>query len=234
MALIVILTGAAGFIFSAGLLHAGMTSMGIRYLTAFGLAYLVFLAMLWLWMRIRSRDYLDPGFPDFTASHGSHTDTTVSADFPSMTGEGGTFGGGGASGHFDLPISPPSLDIPTSAPDIGSVGDVLGATTDADELALPLVVLLIAAILLFSSAFVVYEAPILFAEMIVDGVLTAGLYHRLRGLEPRHWLEAALRRTFLPFLATALVVAGAGWAMQTSVPGAISIGGVIVHAKQAR
>ena len=82
--------------------------------------------------------------------------------------------------------------------------------------------------------FVVYSAPLLFAELLVDGVLAATLYRRLRGIEPRHWLETAVRRTFLPFLLTACFTGAAGWTMAMYAPGANSIGKVFLHAKQGR
>ena len=88
--------------------------------------------------------------------------------------------------------------------------------------------------LLLSSLFVVYSAPILFAELIVDGVLSASLYRKLRELETRHWLETAIRRTAWPFAGTAAIVCDIGWAMAIYAPEAHSVGDVIAHAKQHR
>ena len=65
-------------------------------------------------------------------------------------------------------------------------------------------VILFVAALLLSSLWVVYSAPVLFAELLVDGVLAASLYRRLRGLESQHWLETALKRTVWPFVVTCL------------------------------
>ncbi|QOY95346.1 hypothetical protein IM543_05640 [Massilia sp. UMI-21] len=78
-----------------------------------------------------------------------------------------------------------------------------------------------------SALFVIWSAPVLFAEILVDALLAAGLYRRLRMLDPRHWMLAALKHTLLPFILTTLVVAGAGWAMQAHVPEARSLGEVI-------
>lgn len=79
----------------------------------------------------------------------------------------------------------------------------------------------------------VYSAPVLFAELLVDGVLSASLYRRLRGLETRHWLETAFRRTALPFALTAAIVSASGWGILLYAPEAHSIGDVISHSKQA-
>jgi polyferredoxin len=110
---------------------------------------------------------------------------------------------------------------------------------DADELAIPLVVLVLVLVgtlivtLVASSFFMIYSAPILFAELLVDGVLSASLYRRLRGLRTRHWLDTALRRTAGPFALTAVIVAAGGWAMAVYAPGAHSIGDVVFQSRQA-
>jgi hypothetical protein len=72
--------------------------------------------------------------------------------------------------------------------------------------------------------YVVYIAPVFLAEILVDALLLAGLYKRLKGVEPRHWLRSAVRRTLLPVvLATALFIA-AGFLMALVAPEARSIG----------
>lgn len=88
--------------------------------------------------------------------------------------------------------------------------------------------------MLFSSFFMIYSAPApaLFAELLLDGVLSASLYRRLRGLETPHWLETALRRTALPFVLAAAIVSALGRGMAIYAPEAHSIGDVISHAKQ--
>jgi hypothetical protein len=64
---------------------------------------------------------------------------------------------------------------------------------------------------------------------MVDAFLSASLYHRLKGLHTRHWLQTALRKTILPFLISAVFFAGLGWFMQHMVPQAHSLGEVIHH-----
>ena len=86
------------------------------------------------------------------------------------------------------------------------MGDALGTVAEAEEFAIPLAVLILIGAMIFSSLFMVYSAPTLFAELLVDGVLSASLYLRLRGLETRHWLETAIRRTAWPFILTAAIV----------------------------
>lgn len=204
MMLIVALTGLGGFLASFVMLHLGVSSMALRYPLAVGAAYLVFLILLWLWLRTTRDDYdiEDPGID---------------------TGRGRS---GGESGS-DCGVS----SAPPESADASGLGDVGEALGGADEFALPLIVLALAAALLFASGWIVYSAPLLFAELLVDGVLAASLYRRLKGgdpgLETRHWLETAVRRTGWPFAATALVFCIAGAVMHQLAPEARSIGGFI-------
>ena len=222
MFLLVTLTGASGFVASYLLLHAGFVEMWLRYLASFGVAYLMFLFLLWLWLRMRAKDYAD--LPDISGSPSSGSGSSGTC----YSGKGGDFGGGGASGSFDAP----SESISAISDSGSSVGDALGTVADAEEFAIPLVILILLGATLFSSLFMIYSAPVLFAELMVDGVLSASLYHRLRGLETRHWLETALRRTALPFALTAAIVSASGWGMALYAPQAHSIGDVISHSKQ--
>ena len=118
------------------------------------------------------------------------------------------------------------------------LGDTLGAAGDADELAIPLAVLLLLAglaLALFVTCFsVISSAPLLLAELMVDGALSAGLYRRLRGVDPRHWLDTALRRTVKPFVATTVVVAACGWGLGLLVPHAHSLGEVLTQSRQVK
>jgi hypothetical protein len=222
MLLLVAITGASGFVGSYLLLQIGLTEMWVRYLVAFAVAYLVFLWLLWLWMRTRAEDYAD--FADLLRSSGD------ASSGPSFGGRGGEFGGAGASGRFDTSADVVSVKSDT----LGSLGDGVGAVADADELAIPLVVLAVLAALVLSSLWVVYSAPVLFAELLVDGVLAASLYRRLRGLDSNHWLETAIRRTVLPFVVAALIAAVGGWAVKLYAPEASSIGDVLLHAKASK
>lgn len=121
-------------------------------------------------------------------------------------------------------LSEPAAPAET-LPDGGeAIGQALGAAAEGEELAIPLIVLVLAAALLLSSAFIVYSAPSLFAELLLDGTLAATLYRRLYRLERRHWLETALQQTLLPFLLTGLLVTGCGVALHHFSPDAHTLG----------
>jgi hypothetical protein len=216
MLLLVMLTGGAGFLAAWGLLQAGVLRMAVRYPLAVVAAYGVFLVLLWLWLRTRAEDW---DLPDFDGGSGRRGDAS------DWQGGGGHGGGGGASASWDDAGSGGALDAVTAP-----VGDALGAAAEAEEFALPLAVVLVAlavvAVLLMSSLFLVWSAPVLFAELLVDGVLAAGLYRRLRRASGPHWLETAVRRTWLPFVLTGVLAALVGWGLGAYAPGATTLGQV--------
>jgi hypothetical protein len=232
MAFLVVLTGASGFLASFLLLQAGLQAMWVRYPVSAGFAYGVFLLLLWLWMKTQASDYADVPTISGNGASNSGADTEGLPDLES--GGGGDFGGGGASAHFDAPANPTD---PGELPGSNLISDGLASVGDADEAALPLLVLLLVAALLVgvlgaavSSLYILYAAPGLFAELLLDGVLAATLYRRLRHLESRHWLETALRRTAVPFALTAALLSVSGAALQWYAPQAHSLGGVLQEA----
>ncbi len=225
MCILVSLTGLAGFGASAGMLALGIDTMALRYLLAMGCAYIVFLSLLWLWLRTSAADYVDrlslDGFEsDGVGAGGSGSSASGGAHAEPVAGGGGTFDGGGASANVEFGSEEGGgLQAIVEKP--------LDAIGQADEGAIPLVVILLALGIALSSLFVVWSAPVLFAEILVDALLAAGLYRRLRVLDVRHWMRSAVRRTIIPFVMTTLVVTGAGWAMQHHAPQARSLGEVI-------
>ena len=227
MALLVALTGGFGLLASFTMLQFGVDSMALRYPLALAFAYLFFLFLIWLWLRTNAEDYLEvPDITDLIARPGSSSGLP---DFKS--GGGGDFGGGGASGAFDGSAVP--VEEATSSP-LSAVAENVGSAADADELAIPLVAIALAIGIAVASLYVVYIAPILFAEVLVDGALSYVLFRHLRGQDPQHWLSSAFRRTVLPFTATAVFLVAVGAAMATYAPGARSVGQVMKHASTQR
>lgn len=204
MLLLVALTGGAGFVTSFALLSLGLRHMGLRYLLACCVAYLCFLALLSIWLHWRKGDASDAAdavgsLPDIGDDWG---------------GGGGRSGGGGASANFDAPA--PSSSASGSGFDLPDL--------DVDAEAIPILLALVVAGLVLSSLFVVWTAPALFAELLLDGMLAAGLYRRLRHIETRHWLQTALRKTAWPFVLTTGLLTAAGFGLQAVLPQADSIG----------
>jgi len=209
MAFLVLVTGLAGFLASFALLHAGIDSMALRYPLAVGCAFVALLLQLWLWLKLRRdwrADLLDMGTELASGSSDASS---------GMEGHGGTFDGGGASANVDMPGS----DL---------LGSSVEAAANAEEAALPLFALIGIAAVALSMVLLAFSlvstAPFLFAELLVDGAMSATLYRRLRHLPQRHWTQAAVRRTIVPFLLSALFLAAVGLAMAWAVPGAHTVG----------
>ncbi len=200
------------------MLYFGVTIMALRYFLALCVAYAMFLFIIWVWLRwgADGGDVVDLGGWDGSSS----------AQGPAFSGKGGTFDGGGASGNYETPAGSANFDAgnePASA-----VNELAGGALDAvDDAAIPLAVAALIAGVAFCALFVVYSAPLLFAELLVDGLLSASLYRRLRGIERHHWLQTALRRTVWPFVFAAVSVTSIGGLLSMYTPGAHSIGQAI-------
>jgi hypothetical protein len=217
MLLLVALTGGFGLLSSFGLLQAGLDSMAIRYPVALALSYGFFLFLLWLWLRTNAADYIDVPDPSGLSRSGSAADGP--AEF--VGGGGGDFAGGGASASIEAP----PLELGKGFGGLGTLGTV----GDADELAIPLVVIVLAAGLAIASFYVVYIAPVLFAELLVDGALSYALFRHLRSKDRPYWVTSALRHTLVPFVVTGVFLAAVGGAMSLYAPGAKSVGQVVKH-----
>lgn len=228
MAIVVAITGAVGFLASYALLRGGMDAMWQRYPLAVGIAYAVFLLLLWLWARFFERDAHD--WLDLVPDGGGFGGGSSGG---SASGGSGHSGGGGASASFEVEgdVPMPSIaapDVDVALPEI-ELPDALGG---ADEGGCVLVLLLLVAAvalsaLLLTVGWVVWIAPTLMAELILDVALAGSLYRRLRRIQTQHWLRTALRRTIWPVLGVALVMALLGYAGMRHAPGADSIGDVV-------
>jgi hypothetical protein len=209
---ILLLTGLAGFLASFGLLHLGMSSMWLRYPLAILFAYCVFLILLRLWLSLipRTSHDLDVDVVETTID--------VASEF--------TYGGGGSSSEESVSAvtSTNSLSTVTSTNSSGSTG----FSFDLDLEEAWLIVIAIAALIggLIATFYVVYIAPALLAEVLLDGMLMAGLYKRVKSIEHRHWLSSALRQTAVAVIVVVVFFTLAGFAMQKVAPAARSIGEV--------
>lgn len=227
MTLLVALTGGFGLLASYTLLRLGLESMALRYPVALFFAYGFFLFLLWLWLRTNADDYADvpdiSGLMPQTSSANTHSDI--------FSGKGGTADGGGASGDYMNSVA--SIDEGITNP-LSEVGDSVASVADADELAIPLVAIALAAGIALASLYTVYIAPILFAELLVDGALSYALFRHLQGQDPTHWLVNSFRHTVIPFLLTVVFLFASGAVMAIYAPGAASVGQVMAYAGSQR
>lgn len=217
ISVILLLTAAAGFLTSYFLLQTGVSSMTLRYPLAIIAAYCVFLLLLriWLWLQ-KSR--LDFDLPDAITGDFGSASSTGGTNFE--FGGGADFGGAGAGGSWGESLS--------SSTDSGKTSflDGAGFDLDLDELGwiiLAVVVLLGAILAVF---YVIYIAPVLLAEILMDGLLVSGLYRRVKKIEQRYWLKTAVKKTLVPAVLVTIFFTVAGFALQKAVPEAKSIGEV--------
>lgn len=193
--------------------------MWLRYPVAILTAYGVFLVLLGLWLWLQRHSLRDPDLSslDFTPPNTSSPGETL--DFG-----GGDTGGAGAGGSWDQ-----SFSSPASGSSGGSVSPDVGFDLDLGEGCLIVIALLALVGGLVASFYVIYIAPALLAEILVDGALLAGLYRRVKHIETGNWLQTAVRRTILPAILAAVFFTVAGVALQKAVPTAQSIGDVWNH-----
>jgi hypothetical protein len=197
MGLIVALTGGAGLL-ASWMLHAPLPVMALRYPAAVVAAYGVFFLLLWAWLR-SGADWSQVNI-DIGGGSGVSAERGVLAWL--WGGKGGT----------------------------GQHGDGAARALDAFShfVSWPLVLLLLLlAALLGAFALlggIVWGAPVLFAEMLFDSVLAAGLYRHLRQDGVPHWTRSALRRTAGPFIAVAGLSAALGAGVAWLRPGATTLG----------
>jgi hypothetical protein len=230
MSVLLALTGATGFLSSFILLKLGVHSMALRYPVSVALAYGVFLLLLRVWLGLQRKgwnlDIPDVGSVGDAVLEGSGGLARGAGRF---AGQGGNFGGAGASAEFQTPAVPMALAQPTPTPAAseGGGGGGFDFSLDLDEggCFVVVAVLLIAAATVGAVVWVLWTAPILLAEVLVDGLVLTGLYRRLKhGPEPGHWLTGAIRRTWIPAVVVALLFSVAGHLLQKAVPEARSIG----------
>jgi hypothetical protein len=238
---LVVVTGGVGFLASYTLLHAGLTSMALRYPIAAGIGYAAFLGLVRLWLRRyrvtakatskKSRYDFDLDVTEIPLDQLFSSAPDAADAFDGFGGGGGFSGGGGGSGWGE-PSRSVSAVAHASPPSGGSGGSSSGGgwDLDVDEGALWLIpIAIIAAVVLCVVAYLLYLAPTLFAEMLLDAGLAAGLYRRLIRAERRSWLRTAVRSTVVPACFVAALLALAGTIMQGVYPDAVSIGVVVRH-----
>ena len=182
MTLIVSATGAAAFLFSFLMLWAGLGAMGIRYSLAVGLAYLVFLLLLRLWLSYTTSN-------ESSALSESLLDVAdglrLTPDIVNTIREGGAGG--------------------------GAIADAGGALS-FDEFVFVLVAAAAVAAGFLVCIYVVWTAPALLAEVMVDGLVMSRILKRMNLRGGAYWARAVSSSTTKTRLA-----AWVGWSMDRGV-----------------
>lgn len=232
------ITAMSAFLSSVIMLRLDVTDMAIRYPLAVIFGYVVFLILLRIWIWLQTEDSsndlnvdLPDGIPIPDLGNGSS-----SSDAFSMGG-GGDFAGAGSGGDWaetDVPTPMPTAFVakpsPISASNTLSSSSGSGSSGfsfdfgDIDDGVALLIVGVVLVLVFGTLVYVVWIAPILFAELIIDAAVVGGLYRPIKNIERRHWLMTALKKTGIPALIILILLFIAGTVMQSAVPEAITIG----------
>lgn len=105
----------------------------------------------------------------------------------------------------------------------GGSGFDFGFDIDLGDGAVLIIVLIVLALVLFALVYVVYIAPVLLAEILVDGLLISSLSLGLKETDRQHWLSSVLKRTWIPLMIIVALFVIAGATLHTTHPEARSI-----------
>ena len=210
MSLMVGISGLSALLFSYLMLRWGADSMVLRYPAAVLLAYGVFLGLLRIWLALHARR--EP------VSDPSETPNVLDAlDVVDLGVDAGRC---------------LSRTADSSGSALDAADGVVGAL-DLDALTFLVLALVAAGAGVLACAYVIWSAPMLLAELVVDGLLIAGLHRHWRNRPPVDWWSGAVRRTWIPAVLVALFFGVSGFALESLSPGAPSIGPAL-HALRAR
>lgn len=207
MAAIVSASGAAGFVASYAMLHAGIANMAVRYPLAVLAAWAFFLLLVRLWAEAERRLFT----PDEELERLLPLRDPADEPKPKQRGT-------------DVGEWMDAIDI-VDAIDPFDWEDPKGCLF---WLAIAVLIVLFGAAA--SSVWcAIVGAPALIAEVFLDAALAAALFKRMRGIDERWWLGGAIRQTIGPVLLTAVFLALLGLVTTHLVPTADSIGDLWPH-----
>jgi hypothetical protein len=80
----------------------------------------------------------------------------------------------------------------------------------------------------FGAAFyAVYNAPIFFAELLIDGGVGTWLYKRANVGSRPDWISTAIKRSVWPVLILIVLFVGLAWTMHYVAPNAMTLGAAL-------
>lgn len=205
----------------------GGESLALRYACTLGVGYLVYLFVLRIWAGVlvgeRGGDIGLDGNSSNTHSDRISNTCETSADVPAIrSGEGGDFGGGGATGDFS-----DSSDAANGVSDV--VSGALEVSASADEGAI--VVVPVVMVFLLGCAIVFGAGSLAILYFGWDVLLTVAVELAFSYVSARTavrvaregWLSAAVRLTWKPLLGALFCAVLLGAAIDNFMPEARSL-----------
>ena len=200
------------------MLSAGVTVMWERYATALVLAYGTFFVGVWVWLHLSQygrhlradwgrRNNWNPDVPpDLPLNLNIGGGTANPVELP-LQGGGGTFDGGGAAGSWDVPDTSLALDTPGSGllDGVSGVADVGGDEGGCLLIIAGALIAVALAAVFGATAYVIYQAPAILAEVIFEVLLGSPLARGAKALDSANWASMLLKKTWKPFALMAAV-----------------------------
>jgi hypothetical protein len=226
MILILLGTILSGVIFSKILLVAGLNHVIARFILVLLFAYVCFFILMKLWLHYLTEPYrrskIAENFMDAADAITSIPDFSQTRSVPNMSGYGGEFGGGGASGAWTEAegiAETASTAGDTAAEAAGEA--VSGIADEGGIILIPLIVLLI--VLFGGSLYLIYEAPVIISEAAFELVLATTLIKKARSIDSPDWIGSVFRATWPAFALTLVITVIVGWSLMTYCPQANKI-----------
>jgi hypothetical protein len=213
MTVILLGTFLAGLAATKVLMVLEVNTLALRYGVAVIAAYLVFLALIkvWLYYVRMSRDAID------LSIDGIEFFGDVGGNAYEELGGGGSFGGGGASGSWEEPFVAPAQALRSGATKSGgSKWDFFGI--DGEEGCVLVLLVLLVFGLLIASIYLIWTAPAILAEAAFEAAIAGTLAKRARRVEKGNWVAAIWRATVWPFVAILVLSVALGYFVQRSCP----------------
>jgi hypothetical protein len=228
MFLILLGTIISGIIFSKILLIFGLQHMVVRFIIVLAFSYFIFFLLMKIWLHYLTTPYrknksdgnlidavdLITSAPDFTSSGGAKI----------FSGQGGEFGGAGASGAFESVGSASEISVSESAVETTAetAGEAISGLADEGGLILiPLALLLL--VIFGGGIYLVYEAPVIISEAAFELVLATSLIKKAKKIDSPDWVGSVFRSTWPAFAVTFVITIIAGWALMSYCPQATKI-----------
>lgn len=226
MTLILLGTILSGIIFSKILLVAGLNHIILRFIVVLVFAYFSFFILMKLWLYYLTGPYrkskITENLVDTADTITSVPDFSPAISAPNMSGHGGEFGGGGASGVW--------AEVGGVAETASTVGETATEAAGeavsglADEGGIILISLIILLIALFGGGiYLIYEAPVIISEAAFEFILATTLIKKARSIDSPNWIGSVFRATWPAFALTLVLTIIAGWVIMTYCPQAIKI-----------
>jgi hypothetical protein len=238
----------SGLLASKLLFELGLRSMLVRYLIAVSVSYVVFFflirVLLWyitgsatLKPTSRNPDKSDVTGRGLIAFDWTPGDMSAPGDgLNGPLGEGGDFGGGGATDMWgDSPNAAASVQgSGASGASRGQSGTGGGGFDFGDD-AIVLIALAVLVVVIFGAgAYLVYAAPDIISEATFQALLAAGLIKGSAKVTRRGWMGSVLRTTCVPFLIVLLMTGVFGWVAHKHYPKATRLADIFKSSSEKR